>query len=222
LKFLRKFADNTKPNSIVNKWRRKRFAIFKKILDEIPKPVKILDVGGTENFWIQMGFLNVPGVTVTLLNNEKIEITLPNFAFVKGDAKNLNIFGNNEFDIAFSNSVIEHVGDYREQRKMAEEIKRVAKIYLVQTPNYYFPMEPHFLFPFFQFFPLKIKLFLLMHLNIGWFEKCKSEKVAVKLANSVRLMKKKELKELFPNGKIYKEKLFGLTKSYIVTYKRDI
>lgn len=54
-------------------------------------------------------------------------------------------FQDNEFDAVFSNSVIEHVGDYEAQRQMANEIMRVGKRYFVQTPNFYFPIEPHIL-----------------------------------------------------------------------------
>jgi hypothetical protein len=54
LKFLTKFADSSPKNSLANKWRRKRFELFKELVKSFQKPVKILDIGGTENFWIQM------------------------------------------------------------------------------------------------------------------------------------------------------------------------
>jgi len=41
------------------------------------------------------------------------------------------------------------------------------------------------------------------------------EKTA-KLVNETRLIKKSELKKILPEGKIYKEKYFGFTKSFIV------
>jgi hypothetical protein len=39
---------------------------------------------------------------------------------------------------------------------------------------------------------------------------------AIEVANSVRLLKKHEIKNLFPEGNIYNEKLFGLTNSFII------
>ncbi len=61
-------------------------------------------------------------------------------------------FGDREFDIAFSNSVIEHVPPEL-QAAFAAEVSRVADRYFVQTPNRYFPIEPHYQLPLFQFLP---------------------------------------------------------------------
>jgi hypothetical protein len=36
------------------------------------------------------------------------------------------------------------------------------------------------------------------------------------IVNNIRLLKYNEIKLLFPNATIYKEKFFGLTKSFIV------
>ena len=66
----------------------------------------------------------------------------------------------NEFDIVFSNSVIEHVGDFWKQKLFSSEIQRVGKRYFVQTPSFWFPYEPHTLIPFYQFFPVNIKMLL--------------------------------------------------------------
>jgi 2-polyprenyl-3-methyl-5-hydroxy-6-metoxy-1,4-benzoquinol methylase len=59
------------------------------------------------------------------------------------------------FDIVFSNSVIEHVGDAESQQQFAHEIARVGRAYWVQTPNRRFPVEPHLLTPFLHFLPTR-------------------------------------------------------------------
>lgn len=185
------------------------------MIKDSPKPLKILDAGGTENFWLQMGFTNPALANITILNINNIKITYPNFNFIQGSAKDLSMFKDGEFDIVFSNSVIEHVGGYNDQKKMADEIKRVGKSYFVQTPNYYFPIEPHFLFPFFQFLPASIKIFMVMNLNLGWFKKSRTKKDAVNIIDSVHLLKYKDFRGLFPDAKIEKERLAGLVKSFI-------
>ena len=141
--------DNTKPNSFVNKFRKRRFKFFKQILDNSAKPVHILDIGGTQNYWVQMGIKDSDEIVITILNTEIIETKFPNFTYIQGDARNLKIFKDKQFDIVFSNSVIEHLDGFDDQKSMAKEIMRTGKTYFIQTPNYYFPFEPHFLFPFF-------------------------------------------------------------------------
>jgi len=53
-----------------------------------------------------------------------------------------------EFDLVFSNSVIEHVGDFERMRQFVHEARRVAKSYWIQTPSKWFPIEPHCGMPF--------------------------------------------------------------------------
>ncbi len=213
---LRKAADYTKGDSPAIKLRGKRFLIFKSLIALLPRPLSILDVGGTQIFWERMDFTEEPDVKIVLLNLSKVEVTDKIFISVQGDARNMDAFNDQEFDVVFSNSVIEHVGGYDQQCQMANEVKRVGKSYFIQTPNRFFPIEPHFLLPFFQFLPLGLKIFLVRHFDIGWHKRTPNKQKAAQLVNSIRLLTEKELKKLFPGANIYKEKLFGLTKSLIV------
>jgi hypothetical protein len=70
------------------------------------------------------------------------------------------------FDLVFSNSVIEHLFSIQNQQKMANEVKRVGKNYYIQTPNKFFPIEPHWVFPFFQFLPFGLKVYLTKNFNL--------------------------------------------------------
>jgi len=155
-------------------------------------------------------------VNITLANTDEIPVTLSNFKYIKCDARDLSIFGDKEFDIVFSNSVIEHVGSFSDQKKMADEIIRTGIRYFVQTPNYYFPIEPHFMFPLFQFLPKSIKCFLAMNFNLGWFKKCRTKNEALILINSVNLLKKGDILKLFPFSKIFKERYLTFVKSFII------
>lgn len=186
------------------------------MLDECEKPVKILDAGGTLNFWQQMGYINSGEIDLTIINIEPPDTSNPNIKCVTGDVCDLSRYKDDEFDIVFSNSVIEHVGGAEERKKMATEIKRAGKKYFVQTPNCNFPFEPHFLFPFFQFLPRFSQTFLLTHFRMGWFEKCTTNIEAWEIIDSIHLLKKKELCSLFPGAKLLKEKFFGMTKSFII------
>jgi hypothetical protein len=78
---------------------------------------------------------------------------LPNFrqAFpavtcVRADGLDLP-FADREFDIAFSNAVVEHVGNEAAQRAFVGELCRVARGVFVTTPNRWFPIDVHSLLP---------------------------------------------------------------------------
>jgi hypothetical protein len=202
------------------KLRIKRFKIFFKKIIDLPKPIKILDLGGTYKFWEDIGFISKLSdefnIKVTLLNLTKENVQHKSFSSVKGDATDLSMYSDNEFDIIFSNSLIEHLYTFSNQEKMAKEVKRVGKRYFIQTPNRYFPIEPHYFFPFFQFLPYSFKKILMMKTTL--IEGVQHDENSVWRAhNGIRLLNKKEFKKLFNDGKIFKENFFGLTKSYMIT-----
>lgn len=211
-----KIYDNRRSDSWASRLRQKRVALLESLIISIPTSVKILDVGGRPLFWEQSGFLNQDfrEIEVTIINLEQYDH--PHFQCVVGDARNLHQFKDKEFDIVFSNSVIEHVGDYKDQCQMANEIKRVGKRHFVQTPNLYFPIEPHFLFPFFQFLPTDIKVWLFTHFSMGWYPKISDKQEARDLATNTQLLSKKKLLNLFPESNIYEEEVFGIIKSFII------
>jgi ubiquinone/menaquinone biosynthesis C-methylase UbiE len=149
-----------------------------------------------------------------LLNLYINDVSEPGFSSIVGDACNLSGMNDQSFDIVFSNSVIEHLYTKEQQKKMANEVARVGKSYFIQTPNKYFPIEPHWLFPFFQFLPFSIQVFLTQHFTLGNIKKTNNKEAAINLVKEVRLVSKKDFESLFKDAKIYKEKIIGLTKSF--------
>jgi len=201
--------------AFARKMRKKRIALFESLISSLTRPLHILDVGGTQGFWELMGRIK-DDANITIFNVSPIEVSYPTLISKVGDARDMREFKDKEFQIVFSNSVIEHVGTYAQQRQMAEEVQRVGERYYVQTPNRFFPIEPHFLFPFFQFLPLSLRVLLVTHFNLGWRRNIPDKQEALQAVKEIRLLTEKELKNLFPGANIYKEKLLGLTKSFIV------
>lgn len=130
------------------------------------------------------------------------------------------MFKHFEFDFCFSNSVIEHVGTRDDQLRMAREVRRVGRGYFVQTPNRYFPLEPHFLVPGWQFAPVSVRTFLLQQKDLGWVRRVKDRSLARAVVESIRLLTLEEIQVAFPDGKIYHERICFLTKSFVAW--RDI
>jgi 2-polyprenyl-3-methyl-5-hydroxy-6-metoxy-1,4-benzoquinol methylase len=197
-------------------FRKKRFKEFLDLVDKIPKSnFKILDIGGTVSFWEKIGYTN-NDIEIIIVNLTKEKSNNDNIKTIIGNACDLSQFNKQEFDIVFSNSVIEHVGNEENQKMMAKEIQRLGKQYFIQTPNYWFPIEPHYLLPFFQFIPYCIKKLIINYCKLGWPINFKTKEKAINSLNSIRLLKKKDLKLMFPNAVIKKEDVLFFTKSYMI------
>ena len=209
-----RFADNTNERSVAAGLRRKRFRLFMEMLSKAPPPVRILDVGGRQQYWELMGFVPDAAHAVTLLNVEEAIVTQPHFASVRGDARDMRQFADGEFDIVHSNSVIEHVGDLADQQRMANEVRRVGHLYYVQTPNRHFPIEPHFVFPFFQYLPVAVRVALVQRFDLGWYRRIADPAQAKAEVTSIRLLDRNEFANLFPNATIHIEHYAGLAKSF--------
>jgi len=210
----KKLADNREPGSIASKLRKKRFAFFLSLLVQMERPIRILDVGGTGSFWKMTGLSVEDDIFITLVNLTQENVVLSDITSIAGDARKLGL-NNASFDVVFSNSVIEHVGNYEDQMRMAKEVRRVGRRFFVQTPNKNFPIEPHFLFPFFQFLPFELRVWLLRNFRLGWFPRTSNKTSARQIVESIRLLDRREFSELFSGAKIYEEKVFGMTKSFI-------
>ena len=200
-------------------FRTKRFAFIMSLLDKLTKggkKIKILDIGGTEDYWNSMGLNLGNNIEIVLLNLYKIEVRGAGFSSIKGDACNLEAMPDKSFDLVFSNSVIEHLFSIENQQKVASEVIRVGKNYYIQTPNKFFPIEPHWVFPFFQFLPFGLKVYLTKNFNLGHIPKAKNKQEAIDLVNEVNLLSKKELESLFSESRLFIEKFIGFDKSYAV------
>jgi hypothetical protein len=208
---LMRFADHRNPGSLAHRMRATRFRFFRSLLDRLEKPVSILDVGGRVAFWQHMGF---DDADITVLNMESQPET-EGFKLRDGDARDMRDIPDDSYDVVFSNSVIEHVGTWQDQQRAAAEMRRVGRRYFVQTPNRYFPLEPHFLVPGFQFLPVRWRAAMLTRSRLGWIPKAADYESALETVRQIRLLTPREVQALFPGASIYTERLAGLPKSYV-------
>src|SRR5581483_4758081 len=120
----------------------------------ITNETTLLDVGGTALNWS----LLPARPRIVFLNTERVDPATGS-EWVIGDGCALP-FPDSAFDVAFSNSVIEHVGSPARQAAFAAEIARVGRRYWVQTPARTFPVEPHLLTPFLHWLPRRFQRWL--------------------------------------------------------------
>jgi hypothetical protein len=207
------------PSSVGAGSRARRWELLGRLFPDIPS-YRVLDLGGTADSWLRVA---VKPKSVTVLNLYPDELTvgregerLPDWIeLAAGDAcdpPNDVLAG--DYDLAFSNSLIEHVGGALRRGMLARVVRQAAPHYWVQTPYRYFPVEPHYLFPGFQFLPVAARAQLarswpLIHTRATSWEG------GVGTALEVELLSVTEMRYLFPEATLHRERLAGLTKSLI-------
>jgi ubiquinone/menaquinone biosynthesis C-methylase UbiE len=192
------------------------------MIDEVfahNRAVTILDIGGLEKYWriLPASYLDERNVSITILNLPRTRLPEDHdrYRFVKGDGLDLSEFSDQSFDIAHANAVLQHVGDWDRMVRFGSELARVSRKYFVQTPNYWFPIEPHCMVPFFHWLPKPTRTWLVLHFQLGHWRRANSIDEAVRTVESARLLNRKMLNALFPDAVVVTERMFGLPKSLI-------
>jgi hypothetical protein len=103
-KWLGKIYDNRRSDSWSHNLRKKRVLYLESLIASIPtsiKTIKILDVGGRPKFWEEASFINEDSrnIEITVINIEQLNHS--KFRCIVGDARNMNEFKEQEFDIVF-------------------------------------------------------------------------------------------------------------------------
>jgi hypothetical protein len=197
-------------------FRRRRMQLFYRHFNIRPETT-VLDIGGREFNWTLMPF--VPRVTILDLGVQGPQTD--RFHWVLGDARELS-FPDQSFEIVFSNSVIEHLGKAEDQRKFADEVRRVGRSYFVQTPNRDFFLEPHLVTPFFHWLPRSWQGRLLRNFTLwGWITRPDASAQS-RYLNTTRMLNYTELQALFPEAEIWKERFVGLAKSFVAARRRPL
>ena len=204
---IRQSLSDRRSGSLASRLRRRRWDQVRSIL-KLRGKESVVDVGGTDKSW---WFADWAGRVVRCnLDRDAAGTGLR----VVGDGCALP-FGDKAFDVAFSNSVIEHLTTFDAQVRFAREFRRVGYRYFLQTPNKWFPIEPHYLFPLFQFLPVAVQRWLHTHFDIGTFKKTDT-------FGTIRLLTKGELRQLFPEALILAERFGPFVKSwYAVNAKEE-
>ena len=165
----------------------------------------IVDLGGVPQFWddcprhLNITIVNLPGATEQRPSHHSCHM-------VEGDACALPFLADKSFEIAFSNSVIEHVGDEARQEAFVAEVRRLGRGYCVLTPCMWFPIEAHTGMPLWWQYPESVRQQLI----------AKWRKTLPAWADYIagtRVLTEKRMRTLFPDGEIYIERMAGLPKS---------
>ena len=118
-------------------------------------------------------------------------------------------------DLVVSNATIEHVGNTLNQKKMLENvIKLTKKIFVITTPNKFYPIELHTKIPLIHWFPKSIYRKILKILGLSFYAN----------EENLNLLSVNELKKMLDNYKIMYEikfiKLMFLKSNIIIIGKK--
>jgi hypothetical protein len=193
-------------------FRRRRMRRFAREF-RVSSRLRVVDVGGSPFNWSFAP--EVPSLVLANLRAPGDASSLPDgVRYVIADGTRL-AFADDAFDVAFSNSVIEHLGTPDRQAAFASELRRVARGLWVQTPARSFPFEPHLLAAFVHWLPRRWQRRLLRRFTLwGVLSRPSPERVERFLAET-RLLGRREMGLLFPDCEIRRERFLGLTKSYV-------
>jgi hypothetical protein len=181
---------------------------------------RIADLGGEWWYWriFDREFLDRHKVRIDLINPyepDASEIDAKLFTVSLRDACELDDIPDYSFHLVHSNSVIEHVGDWPRVSKFARHARRLARRYIVQTPNYWFPLEPHFgMAPLLHWLPEPLRIGLMLRRKLGPIAVSDLGEAMMK-SQSARLLSYRAFAFLFPDAMILRERVFGLTKSFL-------
>jgi hypothetical protein len=205
--------------------------MLRRLLDEtverLGRDITILDVGGRPDYWLNLPSLDrIARIDVMNAEPDEMDRPLPDdapkgvFTRSVGDARRLEGHADRSVDFIHSNSVIEHVGSWTDMNDMARELRRVGRAGWMQTPAWSFPIEPHFHTPFMHWFgaPMRARM-----LSISVARRFRQMGLAKRRreVESVTLLTRAEVAELFPGCAIHTERVALLAKSYVAYWHVD-
>jgi hypothetical protein len=167
----------------------------------------VIDIGGLVDSWSD------DPRDITVLN--LMDQAAGHCKVLVGDGRHTRL-ADKSFALAYSNSALEHVGEWTDQVAFATELSRVGQGIYCQTPNRWFPFEVHYYCFFWHWYPRLLNSFFVVRFLTGWGWLVRPDRQRVReYANSVRLLSFSQMRKLFPDCEIHREKFLGLTKSLI-------
>jgi hypothetical protein len=209
--------------------RLRRAALLRASFDFQPH-TRILDLGGSNGVHINACLAGMPvtpgNVHVADIGAADVESAAARFGYtaVVVPGSGALPFPDGYFDIVFCSSVLEHVtlperDAWREtsgrrfkaiarfrQRHFADEIRRIGAGYFVQVPYRGFPVETHTWLPLVGYLPRPVQCSVIGISNRVWIKATVPD---------FYLPTVDDMAGYFPEARILREKVLGLTKSLI-------
>ncbi len=179
---------------------------------------RVLDVGATSdmsrpesNFFERLYPYKDKITAAGVEDISNLKVQLPTVNFVRIKPGHPLPFRDKEFDLAFSNATLEHVGNRQKQKEFVQELVRVSRRGLIAVPDPFFPVEHHTCLPFLHWLPKKAHWSLLKRLGFP-------ELASI---DSLNLIGQKDLRKCFSENtslRIEKVRTFGWSSNLVALY----
>ncbi len=204
-------TDVDSPTSLSGRARARRWAHLSQVFPDI-SDMRVLDLGGTPMSWL---LAPVRPAALTIVNLLPLESDDPALTLVRANACTLpDQLRREKFDLVYSNSLLEHVGGHVQRQGLVDNVHHCADRHWIQTPYRYFPIEPHWLFPGFQWLPYNARIGLSQKWNRGYV-KTYTRAEAEDQVNEIDLLGIAQMRMYFPDSAIWYERFAGLVKSLV-------
>jgi hypothetical protein len=220
----RAISDTASSSSLSARTRARRWTTM---LERFPdlRDLRVVDLGGEASYW-RGAPVQPREVVLVNIHEHEVGDDTPWIRSVAGDACDPpEALLREGFDMVHSNSTIEHLGGHARFSAFADAVRALADKHWVQTPYRYFPIEPHWLCPGFQFLPLRARETLMRRWPIGaahqlWKESAAASngharREAIEQVLWIELLSETSMRHYFPTSEIVRERVAGLTKSLV-------
>lgn len=194
---------------IARYFRTRRFRQFVESFD-VNERTLVADVGGTAYYWAYAPVRP----RVVIVNLEPPPPDPGGLRWVVADGAALP-FRDGAVDVAFSNSVVEHIPGNAARRAYAQELERIGRRVYVQTPSRWFPIEPHLMTPLIHYLPKRWQRPLLRYFTVWGLLHKPTPEGCDEFLRDITLLTHAEMRALFPRAQMGRERVLGLTKSYV-------
>jgi hypothetical protein len=121
--------------------RERRASLFFKTIAWLPRPARVIDLGGTAALWREWGLREGDGLSITLLNREAPQNDhgdrpgVPFISELAGEAADLGPLELRRYDLIFSSALLERLPEAGGRARLCQSIQASGRPYFIQVLN---------------------------------------------------------------------------------------
>jgi hypothetical protein len=203
-------TDTDDPRSLAARARTKRWQTLVRTFPDLAE-MSVIDLGGVVSAWQQAPVRPAQLTVVNLFDQVAhggVEVFIADACALPPELIR------RDFDIVYSNSVMDLVGGHLRRMQFAANVHALGSRHWIQTAYRYFPLDSYTLFPLQQLLPLRARATIVRRWPFGH-RHAQSQRDSVLNSLEVDSLSKTALEAYFPDSEILTERVAGMVKSLI-------